>query len=68
MDQLIKIHRNLSLLLNNWDANIKRFILDFEPLFVDTVQSQLSKGKGGDGGNLDPYASDEYAKFKKMYG
>lgn len=68
MDELIRLHKALTNLIQNWDSLIKQFILDFEPLFVDTVTDQLSKGKGGDGNNLESYASDEYAKFKKSIG
>jgi len=68
MDELIRIHKALTNLLQNWDSLIKKFLLDFEPDFIDIVQEQLSKGKGGDGNNLDVYASDEYTEFKKGIG
>ena len=68
MDELIKLQKNLDNLLRNWDRLIKQFILDFEPDFIDLVQDQLRKGKGGDGGNLDSYISTEYARFKRAIG
>ena len=68
MDELIKLHNAINQLINNWDSLIDKFIRDFEPYFIDIVQDQLSKGKGGNGGNLDTYASNEYARFKKSIG
>lgn len=68
MDEIIKLHKRLTALLSKWDRFVDDFILDNEALFIDTVHDQLRHGKGGDGGRLDSYSTDEYSKFKKAIG
>lgn len=68
MDELIRIQKAIQLLLNNWDSLVHKFILSNEPLFVDTVHSQLEKGEAGDGSKLDTYSTPDYSRFKKAIG
>lgn len=68
MDELIKLHNALTNLISNWDSLIDKFLLEFEPYFIDIVNEQLDKGKDGDGLNLEPLYSPFYSSFKKSIG
>lgn len=68
MDELQALYNKIDFLIKNWNTLVNKFILEFEPQFIDIVHSQLRSGKDGDGNSLDTYVDPEYTKFKKAIG